>query len=86
MNGLIVNYRRGLKTQTASQYIIEPEGVKSKAQAAKLAGKKVVWKTSKARIITGKITQAHGSNGAVRAKFSKGLPGQALGTKVEISA
>jgi large subunit ribosomal protein L35Ae len=86
MQGLIVNYRGGLKTQTANQYIIEPEGSKSKASAAKLAGKKVVWKTSKGKPIVGKIMQAHGNNGAVRAKFSKGLPGQALGTKVEISA
>ena len=86
MNGLIVNYRRGLKTQTANQYIIEVEGIKTKASTEKLRGKKVVWKTKSGKSIVGKIMQAHGGKGAVRAKFEKGLPGQALGTKVEVSA
>jgi len=86
MQGLIVNYRIGLKTQTANQYIIKVEGISTKAESQKLRGKKVIWKTSKARAINGKVMQSHGSKGAVRARFEKGLPGQAIGTKVEISA
>ena len=86
MQGIIVNYRGGLRTQTANQYIIKVEGITEKAKAEKLRGKRIVWKTSKARAIKGKIMQAHGSKGAVRARFEKGLPGQAIGTKVEISA
>jgi len=86
MNGFIVNYRRGLKTQTDNQYIIEVEGVSSKAAAEKLRGKKAVWKTSAGKAITGKIMQVHGSKGAVRARFEQGLPGQAIGTKIEVKA
>jgi len=36
--------------------------------------------------ITGKISSAHGGNGVVRAIFEKGLPGQAIGTDVEVKA
>ncbi|HIH21790.1 MAG TPA: 50S ribosomal protein L35ae [Candidatus Diapherotrites archaeon] len=86
MKALIVNYRSGYKTQTANQYILEVEGIKTKAETEKLRGKTVVWKTSKGKPIVGKIVQAHGNKGAVRARFNKGLPGQAIGTKVEISA
>ena len=32
----------------------------------------------------GKIIRDHGNRGAVRVKFEKGLPGQALGGKVEV--
>ena len=86
MQGFIVNYRRGLKTQTDNQYIIEVEGIKSKAAAEKLRGKKAVWKTSSGKAITGKIMQVHGAKGAVRARFEQGLPGQAIGTKIEVKA
>ena len=86
MKGLIINYRRGLKTQTPRQYIIEVEGISTKNATEKLRGKKVVWKTKAGKSMIGKIMQAHGAKGAVRAKFEKGLPGQAIGTKVEISA
>ena len=86
MKVLIVNYRRGLKTQTPSQCIIEVEGISTKTATEKLRGKRIVWKTKAGKSIAGKIMQAHGARGAVRAKFEKGLPGQAIGTKVEISA
>jgi ribosomal protein L35AE/L33A len=35
--------------------------------------------------IKGKIASTHGSNGVLRAIFEKGLPGQAITTKVEIN-
>ncbi|MHA1884995.1 MAG: 50S ribosomal protein L35ae, partial [Promethearchaeota archaeon] len=45
----------------------------------------VVWKSSTGKELKGIITRAHGNNGAVRAHFKKaGVPGQALGTKVQI--
>ena len=34
--------------------------------------------------IVGKITRVHGKKGAVIARFNKGLPGQAIGTSVQI--
>ena len=44
---------------------------------------KVAWKGANKRII-GKIVGFHGKKGIVRAKFAKGVPGQALGTTVEL--
>jgi len=51
--------------------------------AGQLIGRKVVWKKGKVRFI-GKIVAFHGKKGLVRAKFRKGVPGQALGTTVEL--
>ena len=55
-----------------------------KADAEKLLGKKVEWTTTSGKKLSGEITRVHGTKGAVVAKFEKGLPGQALGTKVQI--
>jgi len=84
MEATIVNYRRGLHTEYTNQFIIEIEGVKSKDEANKLAGKKVIWKTLTGKEIIGKITHAHGNNGAMLVRFEKGLPGQAIGTKLVV--
>jgi len=46
-------------------------------------GQKVVWKGEKKKLI-GKVIGFHGKNGTVRVKFRKGVPGQALGTTVEL--
>ncbi len=86
MEGIIVNYRRGRKTQTTNQMVILASGVEDKDKAKALVGKKVIYtctgKTKKE--IVGKITAIHGGKGAVRALFETGMPGQAIGTKVRI--
>ncbi len=84
MKGVIVNYRGSHKTQNPYQMIIKVEGIRSREKAEKLVGKTVVWKTPSGKEIKGRITAPHGNKGAVRARFEKGLPGQALGTEVEI--
>lgn len=83
MIATIVSFRRGRHTQTGNQLLLDA-GLDSKAKAAPLVGKKVVWKSPAGKEIFGKITDAHGNNGVVRVRFSKGLPGTALGTKAEI--
>ena len=55
----------------------------SAAQLGALVGKKVVWKNGKKNLI-GKIVGSHGKNGMLRAKFKKGVPGQAIGQTVEL--
>lgn len=82
---VIVNYRGSYKTKKMNQFVLIPEGTKTKDDANKLVGKRAVWtipgkKTKK----MGTITAPHGINGAVRARFANGLPGQALGTTAEI--
>ena len=84
MQAIILNYRRGRHTLYHNQLILKVEEIKSREEAAKLLGKRVVYKTKSGKEIFGKITRVHGNKGNVIARFSKGLPGQALGCKVDI--
>ena len=85
MKGHVVNYRGSLKVKKLKQMIVQAEGIHTKAYTKKIIGKKVVWTSPTGKKIEGIITQAHGSKGAVRVHFTeKGLPGQAIGSKIEI--
>ena len=84
MEGVIVNFRRGRHHQTDNQMVIQVEGISDKEKAQELVGKKVVWTSPAGKEITGKISAVHGNSGAVRAIFEKGMPGQAIGSKVKI--
>jgi large subunit ribosomal protein L35Ae len=81
--GRIMNYRIGIRTQSSRECLIKFNGVDSTAQAGSLLGHKVAWKGDN-KTLVGKITVFHGKSGVVRAKFKKGVPGQALGTTVEL--
>jgi large subunit ribosomal protein L35Ae len=81
--GRILNYRIGIRTQCSRECLIKFANVTSVAQAGPLIGHKVVWK-SKNKAFIGKIVGLHGKNGTVRAKFKKGVPGKALGTRVDL--
>ena len=83
--GIIINYRRGRKTQKTNQMIIEFDGV-DKEKAKELVGKTVIYTTpgKEQKVIKGQVTAAHGGKGAVRALFERGLPGQAIGDKVKL--
>jgi len=83
ITGVIKNYRVGPRTQKADQCIVIVEGY-NKESATKLVGKKVVWKTPAGKEMIGKLTGLHGTKGALRARFEKGIPGQAIGTEVSI--
>lgn len=84
MEGVISNFRRGRHLQTTNQMIILVKGVDKKEKAAELVGKKVTWKSPAGKEIKGKVRAAHGNKGAVRALFEKGMPGQAIGERVNI--
>ena len=84
MEGRIVNFRGGIHTQKNNQMVIHVSGVDSQEKAKPLVGKKVVWKSPAGKVIKGKISDAHGNNGLVRAIFEKGLPGQARNDEVEV--
>lgn len=83
LQGLITSYRKGPKTQRSKECILRFSAIKSSGEAAQLIGRKVGWPTGKRRI-RGKITALHGKRGLVRARFRRGVPGEALGTRVEI--
>lgn len=84
MKGKIVNYKRSASSQETNKIIIKPEGATTKEEAQKLTGKKIVWTTPTGNKINGEVTRPHGRKGTILAKFEKGLPGQAIGTEVEI--
>jgi len=78
-----MNYRIGIRTQMSRECLIEFTDVGTAVKAGQLLGRKVVWKNENRKLI-GKIVGFHGKNGAVRVRFKKGVPGQALGTAVEL--
>lgn len=81
--GRIMNYRIGIRTQMSSECLIQFAHAGSVAQAGQFIGKRVVWKGVNKKLI-GRIVGFHGRNGVVRARFKRGVPGQALGTTVEL--
>ncbi|MBX5320377.1 MAG: 50S ribosomal protein L35ae [Candidatus Bathyarchaeota archaeon] len=83
IQGIIVNYRVGPKTQRSKEIIIQFTHVNSASEASRLIGRKVAWKNGENKIV-GKIVDLHGRKGLVRARFRRGLPGQAIGTTVEL--
>ncbi len=53
-------------------------------EAAKLLGARVVWRRADGLQILGRVVRLHGSRGAVRVRWDRGFPPQALGTQVQI--
>lgn len=83
IEGTIVNYRVGPKTQKPRECVIQFKHVRSASEASRFIGRKVAWKREESKII-GKVVALHGGKGLVRVRFRRGLPGQALGTTVEL--
>jgi len=80
--GLILNYRLGRKTQNSKTCLIKvldecPSGSKQ------MIGWKVGWPADDPKVF-GKIVGFHGRKGTLRVKFKKGVPGQALNSRVKI--
>jgi large subunit ribosomal protein L35Ae len=80
--GRIINYRIGIREQMSKEILVQVIGGES-VQTGKFIGKKVVWKNATAKLV-GQVVGLHGKNGVLKAKFKKGVPGQAIGTTVEI--
>jgi large subunit ribosomal protein L35Ae len=83
IQGTIVNYRIGQTNQKSKECIIQFAHFNSVSEASRLIGRKVALKSGKNRIL-GKIVALHGKKGLLIARFRKGVPGQALGTHVEL--
>jgi len=81
--GRIVNYRIGIRTQNPKECLIQFAHVNSASLAGQLVNRKVVWKQGDSKLV-GKIAGPHGKKGVVKVKFQEGVPGQALGTTVEL--
>ncbi len=83
MKGILVQFRRGRHRIHEKHYLLDL-GMTKREEAKKLIGKIVSWKSSGGKIISGKISDAHGNKGLVRAIFETGLPGQAVTTEIEV--
>lgn len=83
--GIVIQFRRGRHVIHERHFILD-FGFKNKEEASKSVGKSVEWTGfgKQKKIITGKISSSHGNSGLVRAIFEKGLPGQAIGSEVEV--
>lgn len=81
MRAVIVNFRGGFRTRRGDEVIIRP----SERFEGSIIGRKVTWLNPRAgRRVIGKIVASHGG-ACYRARFRSGLPGWAVGSKVEIS-
>lgn len=78
--GVIVNYR----IPYTKEVIIRVPEITEKKQAARLIGKKVMWKNRKGIKHYGKVTGLHGSSGAIKVKFRIPLPPESLAKAVEV--
>ncbi len=87
MEGKVISFRRGARTQRKHQMVIRIDGVENKNKAESLIGKSVTWISlgKLKKEIKGQITNTHGNKGTVRVQFERGLPGQSVGTKVNIN-
>mmetsp|Transcript_43615 Transcript_43615/g.42121 ORF Transcript_43615/g.42121 Transcript_43615/m.42121 type:complete len:108 (+) Transcript_43615:40-363(+) len=90
--GIVLGYRRNHRNQQPHTSLIKIEGVENKKDVEFYLGKRIAYiyhakKTqndSKIRVMWGKVTRPHGSNGVVRAKFRHNLPASAMGGKVRV--
>ncbi len=83
MEGLLTHFRGGMHTQYNNQMIAVVNGVVTRDSATKLLKKTVTWTSPAGKEIKGYVSSVHGNKGALRLVFEKGMPGQAIVTKVK---
>jgi ribosomal protein L35AE/L33A len=80
MKAIIVNYGGGLRIRHNRDVIIRPIGKVERA----LIGAKVIWRNTQSGGRTiGKVVDTHGRYG-YHARFSRNLPGWAIGTQIDV--
>ena len=80
--GVVQNYRLGLKTQRTGECLIKVSKL-DPSMVGSIVGWYVIWPFKKPKLM-GRIISLHGRTGTLRVKFRRGLPGQALGSRVKI--
>ncbi len=84
VKGIVIQFRRSRASYKPRHFLIEILGCDSREKAEEFKDKDVEWKSPADKVIKGKIASAHGNKGVLRAIFEIGLPGQAIGTEVEV--
>ena len=81
LSGTVTAFRQSKFKQDSYQTIVQ---MSRKADAGKVLGARVVWLQKDGVRILGRVVASHGSKGAVRVRWKRGFPPQALGSQVKI--
>mmetsp|Transcript_15605 Transcript_15605/g.14131 ORF Transcript_15605/g.14131 Transcript_15605/m.14131 type:complete len:114 (-) Transcript_15605:39-380(-) len=92
VKGTILGFKRGRRNTYHHTSLIKVDGVNENSASSFFAGKKVAYiykadkvvKGSKLRVVWGKLTRTHGTNGVFRAKFDKNLNPETIGKSVRV--
>ncbi|EKM50177.1 uncharacterized protein PHACADRAFT_264757 [Phanerochaete carnosa HHB-10118-sp] len=92
VKGRILGHKRGKRNTRPNTTLVQVEGVLNKEEAQFYLGKRVAYvyrakrkiEGSNVRVIWGRVTRSHGSNGVVKAKFKSNIPPHAFGASVRV--
>jgi len=79
--GMVTSFRQSKFKQDSYQTIVQMASIDD---AGKVLGARVVWLRKDGVRILGRVVARHGSKGAVRVRWNRGFPPQALGSQVKI--
>ncbi len=79
--GTVTAFRQSKFKQDSYQTIVQMASIDV---AGKVMGARVVWLRKDGVRILGRVVASHGSKGAVRVRWNRGFPPQALGSQVKI--
>jgi len=80
-SGVVTSFRHSKFKQDSYQTIVQ---MASKDDAGAVVGARAVWRRKDGLQIQGRVVASHGSKGAVRVRWNRGFPPQALGSQVKI--
>ncbi len=81
LSGTVTSFRQSKFKQDSYQTIVQ---MANKEDAGKVMEARVVWLREDGLRIQGRIVARHGSKGAVRVRWNRGFPPQALGSQIKI--
>ena len=81
LSGTVTSFRQSKHRQDSDQTIVH---IANRDHAGTLIGARVVWQRKDGLRILGRVVASHGSKGAVRVRWDRGFPSQALGSQVKI--
>jgi len=81
LSGTVTAFRQSKFKQDSYQTIVQMASVDV---ATKAVGARAVWLREDGLRIQGRVVARHGSKGAVRVRWNRGFPPQALGSQVKI--
>ncbi|TLZ68235.1 MAG: hypothetical protein E6K07_08155 [Methanobacteriota archaeon] len=81
VSGIVTAFRQSKFKQDSYQTIVD---LAKPDHAGELLGARVVWARKDGVQILGRVVALHGRKGALRVRWDRGFPPQALGTQVKI--